>query len=254
MIPPLPAQFNPLLKTTPSAVFNIARQSRSTVATASVPRGITSRLVQPEILDGLSPDSSAARASRRDLHTINELLGSHDWFERVLRSKCRAGESVLEIGAGTGELGRTIGAFVPTIAGLDLRRRPRDWPGAALWFETDILDFTHWADYPIVIGNLFFHHFDRAGLAVLGARLNRYARVIVASEPLRVRRTSTLFALVCPLIRAHAVTRHDGRVSIAAGFRWDELPLLLELDPAIWHWRVQETWLGSSRMVAERRE
>jgi hypothetical protein len=55
------------------------------------------------------------------------------------------------------------------------------------------------------------------------------------------------------LIRAHQVTRHDGRVSIAAGFRHDELPRLLHLDPAVWTWRVQETLLGACRLVAKRR-
>lgn len=211
------------------------------------------RIVRPEILDGLSQDSSAAHASRCDLRIINRLLGSQTWFERVLQNRRCSGESVLEIGAGTGELGRALNAIVPDIAGLDLGRRPIDWPPDALWFETDVLKYTGWADYPIVIGNLFFHHFNGAGLAHLGARLNEHARVIVASDPLRMRRTTTLFSLLCPLLHAHPVTRHDGRVSIAAGFRHDELPMLLQLDPAIWHWRVQETWTGSSRMVAEKR-
>ena len=212
------------------------------------------RLVQPEILDGLSQDSSAAHASRRDLRIINRLLGSQAWFEDTLQNSRRAGESVLEIGAGTGELGRALSAIVPEVemAGLDLGRRPIDWPQQAPWFETDVLDFTGWDDYPIVIGNLFFHHFDGAGLAQLGAHLNEHARVIIASDPLRVRRTTTLCSLLCPLIRAHPVTRHDARVSIAAGFRHDELPQLLQLDPAIWRWRTQETWLGSCRLVAER--
>jgi hypothetical protein len=127
-----------------------------------------------------------------------------------------------------------------------------DWPQQAVWFETDVLDFTAWRDYPIVIGNLFFHHFDRLALEQLGSDLNEHAQVIVASEPLRVRRTGRLFKLICPLIRAHPITRYDGRVSIAAGFRHNELPHLLRLNPAVWSWRVQETWLGSYRLVAER--
>ena len=223
-------------------------------ATAAIPEIVTSRSVQPEILDGLSQDSAAAQASRRDLRIINRLLGSQAWFEGILQNNRRAGESVLEIGAGTGELGRALSAIVPEaeLAGLDLGRRPADWPQQASWFETDVFDFTDWADYPIVIGNLFFHHFDDARLAELGACLNEHARVIIASDPLRERRTTTLFSLVCPLINAHPVTRHDGLVSITAGFRHDELPHLLQLDPAIWRWRVQETWLGSCRLVAER--
>jgi len=222
--------------------------------TIVIPKLEISRLVRPEILDGLSQDSSAAQASRRDLRIINRLLGSQAWFKDVLRDSRQTGESVLEIGAGTGELGRALSAIVPDLAGLDLGRRPIAWPPQAPWFETDVLDFTDWADYPIVIGNLFFHHFDRARLAHLGARLNEHARVIIASDPLRVRRTTTLFSLLCPLIAAHPVTRHDGLVSITAGFRHDELPQLLQLDPSIWRWWVQETWLGSCRLVAEKRQ
>lgn len=219
---------------------------------AVIPQLIATRSVRPEILDELSPDSPAAQASRRDLRIINRLQGNQAWFEGVLQDCRHTGESVLEIGAGTGELGRALGAIVPDLAGLDLVRRPMAWPQQAPWFETDVLDFTGWADYPIVIGNLFFHHFDNAGLARLGSRLNEHARVIITSDPLRVRRTTTLFSLLCPLIGAHPVTRHDGRVSITAGFRHDELPHLLQLDPTLWRCRLQETWLGSYRMVAER--
>ena len=211
-----------------------------------------SRFVGPELLDGLPYDAPAARASRRDLGLLNRLLGSHGWFRRMLRRHLRPGERVLEIGAGTGELGRSLRARAPGLAGLDLVRRPVDWPAAAGWFETDVFAFTGWAGFPVVVGNLFFHHFDRPQLARLGARL-QHARVIIAHEPLRVNRAARLFNLVCPLIRAHPVTRHDGRVSIMAGFRHDELPRLLGLDPAIWNWRVGETWRGACRLVAEKR-
>ena len=211
-----------------------------------------SRFVGFEILDGLPQDAPAARASRRDLRILNGLLGSQAWFNRVLRRHHRPGENILEIGAGTGELGRSLGRMAPSLAGLDLVRRPVAWPPKARWFETDVFAFAGWTEFPVVIGNLFFHHFDREQLGRLGARLN-HARVIIASEPLRVSRAARLFSLVCPLIRAHPVTRHDGRVSIAAGFRHDELPQHLGLDPAIWNWRVEESWRGACRLVAEKR-
>ena len=213
----------------------------------------TVRSVQPEILDGLAAGSPAACASRRDLRVINRLLGNQAWFRTVVRERCRSGEGLLEIGAGSGELGGALHSLLPDLAGIDLAPRPKAWPQTALWFQTDVLHFSGWSSFPVVIGNLILHHFEREHLRWIGAELGRHARVIVASEPLRRRRTTALFALICRLIRAHPVTRHDGRVSIDAGFCGDELPHLLGLDPQTWRWRVDETWRGASRLVAERR-
>ena len=210
------------------------------------------RRVRPEILDTLPGDSPDARASRRDLRLINWTLGTRSWFETKLRPRYRAREHALEVGAGTGELGRALHSFIPDLAGLDLCNRPGDWPETARWFQTDILGFPDLARFPLVFGSLFSHHFDTAQLEQIGTKLGRHARVIVANEPLRARRIARGFSLLCPLIRAHPVTRHDGRISIAAGFERDELPLLLRLDPSSWKWQVRETWLGAYRMVAEK--
>ena len=210
------------------------------------------RCVTAEILDGLAQDSPDAQASRRDIRIINRLVGTESWFRKILHKHRLPGELVLEVGAGDGSLGRTLIGEAGNLSGLDLSRRPLDWPLPSNWFQADVLEFNDWDQFPVVIGNLFFHHFDDAQLKEIGSHF-RCARLIVASEPLRNRRALTLFSLLCPFIQAHPVTRYDGRVSIAAGFRDDELPHLLGLDPRQWRWTIHETWLGISRLVAERR-
>lgn len=217
------------------------------------------RLVTPELLDSLPEDAPSAIRSRRDLRIINRLLGSASWMRRALSGRVQAGEHIVEIGAGDGSLGLSLmesrlARITPAnVAGLDVAGRPLRWPEQARWFQTSVFQFPDWAGYPVVIGNLIFHHFNEAELGELGARLGRHARLIVAGEPLRTRRTARLFSAVCPLIGADAVTRHDGRVSIEAGFRGNELPEMLGLDAGRWSWRVDETWLGAYRLIAERR-
>lgn len=211
------------------------------------------RTLTPEILDSLSSEDSTARHSRRDLRIFNAVLGGPRWLRDVVPALLRRGERILEIGAGTGELGASLArlGFVPD--GLDRGPRPVAWPTAARWHQIDAMAFDRWNEYDIVIGNLVFHHFDTETLRTLGVRISAQARVIVACEPTRQRIFQRLFAVLCALVGANGVSRHDGRVSIEAGFLGDELPELLGLDPAFWHWTVTTTLRGIYRLVAYRR-
>ena len=211
------------------------------------------RTLTPEILDSLPPDDPAARHSRRDLRVFNAMLGGARWLWRTVPKLARPGGRVLEIGAGEGELGASMARKGVVTDGLDLGPRPAAWAEAARWHQTDVMAFDAWGEYGMVFGNLIFHHFDAETLRTLGGRMAARARVIVACETSRSRMSRCLFPLLCTLIRANHVSRHDGRVSIEAGFLGDELPELLGLDSSVWKWKVKVTFRGLYRMVAQRR-
>ncbi len=211
------------------------------------------RTLQPELLDSLPPGHPAAQHSRRDLRLTNRVLGSHRWFARTLSPLLPAGARALELGAGTGELLAHLGAHGVAADGLDLWPRPATLPSSQVWHRADLREFDRFADYSVIFGNLIFHQFTAADLAALGSALHPAARVIVACEPARRRVSQTLFATLGPLLRANYVTLHDARVSIAAGFRGDELPHALGLAAREWSWRCTTSWLGAYRMVATRR-
>lgn len=210
------------------------------------------RSLQPELLDFLSPGDPRARRSRRDLRMINRLLGNDAWWRQTLRPTLRPGEHILELGAAESTLYRNLPGCL--IDGLDRCPPPAHWPHSARWHQVDVKDFAEWERYRAIIANLTFHHFCESTLLQIGAHIRRHARVVIACEPLRRRRFQRLFPLLCGLISAGDVTRHDGHVSIAAGFRDDELPYWLGLSNDEWVWRVQESFAGAYRMVAERRE
>jgi hypothetical protein len=212
------------------------------------------REIQPEILDSLPPDHPDALHNRRDLRLTNRLMGNYRWFTRNLTPQILNHDRVLDLGAGTGELGLTLGARDIAVDGLDLWPRPQLWPKGNLWHRSDLLEFDGYSDYRVVIGNLIFHQFHSGQLAQLGSKLTRSARIIMASEPARRRMSQVFFAGVGPLLGVNHVSLHDARVSIAAGFCGDELPQLLQLSPVEWEWRCHSTTFGAYRMIALRRQ
>lgn len=211
------------------------------------------RTLQPELLDSLPPDHPDALQNRRDLRLTNLVIGNYRWLKRCVPPLLREPETLLEIGAGTGELGIRLAQAGARVAGLDLWPRPAAWPAGAPWHREDLRTFAGYPEYPVIIGNLIFHQFSDAELGALGARLQR-ARVIVACEPFRRRISQVLYRAFAPLFGANHVSLHDAHVSIAAGFRGDELPQRLGLDPREWRIQCQSTLLGTYRMIAVRRE
>ncbi|HWA28763.1 MAG TPA: hypothetical protein VG734_24140 [Lacunisphaera sp.] len=210
------------------------------------------RALEAELLDSLPATDPEARRSRRDLRVVNAVMGNERWLRRQLQRWVNPGEAVLEIGAGEGRLRKAAGAGL-NYAGLDLGPRPDDWPPEAAWHQVDVREFRGWSAYPVICGNLFFHHFSDAELAELGQRLVRSARVVLASEPARGTGWQKLFATMCRLLGAGKVTRHDGHVSIAAGFAGDELPQWLGLDPHRgWCCTAHRGGVGAYRLVAIR--
>ena len=211
------------------------------------------RTLQPELLDSLPHDHPDALHNRRDLRLTNALLGSHRWLARALPRLVRPGEPILELGAGTGELGRRLHRENLTVDGIDLWPRPPDWPPARAWHRDDLRAFENFAAYPVVIGNLIFHQFSGIELRALGEKLRRHARVIVACEPQRRRISQVLYRALGPLFGANRVSLHDAHVSIAAGFRGDELPHALGLTAPDWEISITPTLLGVQRLIAVRR-
>lgn len=186
-------------------------------------------------------------------------MGNHRWFTRTVPALAQYAERALELGAGDGALAQKLGAAGLTTDALDQIPAPPHWldalppGGPARWHVGDLRAFRDWGEYPIVVGNLILHHFDAPMLSALGTQLDQHARLLVFNEPLRHLRARLLWALGAPLGGANFVTRHDGRVSIAAGFRDEEIPQALGLSPQRWSWRVTTTFLGAYRIVARRR-
>lgn len=209
------------------------------------------RTLRPEVLDSLAPGDPAAAHNRRDLRIINAVLRTEQWFERELRRRLIAGERVLEIGAGTGELVSALRRRGLPVDGLDRWPRPASLPREAAWHQADLRTFSGYGDYRVILGSLIFHQFEEPELRALAHALAS-ARLVLASEPARWRRAKAFLAIGGTLLGAGEVTRHDGPASVDAGFLRDELPGFLGLDRSGWRCRTEITFWGNYRMTAER--
>lgn len=210
------------------------------------------RVCLPEMLDALSPDHPDAQHSRRDLRIINIMLRNRGWLISTIRANVRAGERILEIGAGTGELAMSLQADGLAVDGLDLWPRPKGWPEGCAWHRGDLRTFDGFAAYPVILANLILHQFSDNELAALGAVLGKSTRVLIACEPERMRLTQASVAILGPLFGASLVTLHDAHVSMAAGFRGYELPRVLGMEGAAWESSRNRARIGMNRIVVKR--
>ncbi len=231
------------------------------------------RSVQPEWLDHLPAGDPRAIRSRSDLRRINRLMATTTLLGRALDPVLagRGHAHLVELGAGDGSvLLRLAGAranrwppvrldlldLQPVVAPNVLQRyRALGWaPGV---IQADVFDWLADADgissppdAPILVANLFLHHFDDPRLAELMQGIASRAAAFVCLEP---RRSSmALFgSRLLGAIGCNDVTRHDAVVSVRAGFRDGELSALW---PSGGGWVLREHAAGmfSHRFIAVR--
>ncbi|MEM6823048.1 MAG: methyltransferase domain-containing protein [Verrucomicrobiota bacterium] len=205
-----------------------------------------------ELLDHLPADDPGAQASRRDLRRINWLMGQYRFIATALDRHAREDEPILEIGAGDGSLYTHLSQHHRNsdwnYTGLDIAPAPHGFEKA--WIQKSVFDFEAWDHYPVVIANLFLHHFTNEELKQLGTQIASHSRLLIINEPWRHPFPILGFNFLLPFV--HPITRHDGAISLRAGFCPGEMGTLLGLSKPSWHLNEHTSWRGGCRMVGYR--
>jgi len=232
------------------------------------------RKVERELLDELPPSDDRAIGSRRDLQRANAWMLHARIVARILTGAFvgQPPRSIVEWGAGDGtqllRLAKSISPRWKPLRVVLVDRQPSmspeteaefkalSWPVEFL--EMDVFDWLqrHNKEHiELIIANLFLHHFTEDQLRRLLGQAARQTGCFVACEPRRATFSLCGVALL-GVIGCNEVTRHDGRISVHAGFAKSELS---ELWPVGNDWRLMEREAGPfshcflAQRVAERR-
>ena len=177
--------------------------------------------------------SSEAQRNLSDLVRINRWFGGHRALLQVFARLVDPLErfSVLDVGAASGDMGKQIltsysNAWVVSLDHRISHLRSASPPrvvaeASAVPFDDRTFDF--------VLCSLLLHHFsnvDAAALLVDLLRVPRRALIVVDLE--RHAIPYYFLSLAGWLFRWSKLTVHDGRVSVAAGFKPRELRSIVE--------------------------
>lgn len=227
------------------------------------------REIEAELLDRLPPEDPRARHSRADLRRLNWIMSHVPTLGALVRrvGLDRGSHSLADLGAGDGSLA------------LRLVRRLRGRPGfSRVWLidrnatvsaETqagfqsagtelrvvneDVFAWLRQAAAPtVVMANLFLHHFAEETLDELLGLIAARARIFVACEPRRCW-AGGVASRTLGLVGCNAVTRHDARVSVRAGFAGRELSARWP-RPSAWEFHEGRAGLFSHAFLAWRKD
>jgi SAM-dependent methyltransferase len=189
-----------------------------------------------EILDGPNVDPDVVTRSLADVVRSNSLFGglssAIDELKEALK-EVPSQATLLDVGTGLGdipcrarEVARQAGIDLTTVgldSALELARASRPVLTLAVCGDALRLPFAdHSVD--IVMCSQVLHHFEGPDALELLREMNRVARIRVIVSDLRRSwiAAAGLWLASFPL-RFHAVSRHDGVVSVMRGFTPEEL-------------------------------
>jgi hypothetical protein len=218
----------------------LSREPKVLDCGSPLPLSITRRVIEPELLDVLSPADARAQHSRRDLIRLNWIMRHGSLMTRMMENTDF--DTLIDLGTGDGRFAQQVVRRLRRPCRLVLVDQQRV-PGAPTdVVVSDVMDFLKGLKAQprtAVMANLFLHHFSNEFLRELFLEISRKADWFFACEPRRSRLSMALIRLL-PFLGCNAVTRHDAAASIRAGLRDQELTGLWPQS----EWKITERECG----------
>lgn len=226
------------------------------------------RSAQTEIMDDLDFQGVEMKNLLKDLKVVNKWLGGNtitiDGINKLLQDHSKAEKvTILDIGCGDGELLRKCADFGNqnnfnfNCIGLDFneniltyaKESSTSYPNIKFRKVDVFLEENLIPNCDIAVCTLFLHHFNNKEIEGLLKKLMHKITIgAVINDLHRNKQAFNLFKLVSTLFLKTKTAKHDGLVSIARGFKKDELEKISRQIPnqkskIQWRWAYRYQWI-----------
>lgn len=226
------------------------------------------RSTQDEIMDDFELQGAEMQKLLTDLKTVNTLLGGTgvtlDGIDTLLKTESKSKQiTITDIGCGDGELLRncyyylTKKGYNVKAFGIDANKNIIEEAikrtKTTLAIEYQVVDvFSKQNNIPqsdIMLCTLFLHHFDNESITRLVTRMLTQTHLgIVVNDLHRSVWAFRLFKIFSYLFIKTKIARHDGLVSVARGFKKEELQSIASNISASknnisWKWAFRYQWI-----------
>jgi SAM-dependent methyltransferase len=190
---------------------------------------LRSRVIRPELMDD-APEPEALR-TLQDLVRINCWFGGHGVLLKILARVADPADrfTLLDVGAATGDTAAVVSNSYSRASVISLDRdffHVRNGHGQRVCGDGFRLPFSN-RSVDFVYCSLFLHHFPDEKIVEFLREARRVAKRAILINDLERRLVPHWFLPATRRLFGWArMTVHDGRISVAAGFRRGELPRL----------------------------
>lgn len=205
------------------------------------------RSLQPERIDTGDYTTAEYNLFLKEISLVNRLVGDNRALKKTLLSEITNENlkefSVLDVGAGSGELLRLVAKFADetgrraNLIGLELNERSidamreesKEFP-AILPIRGDALRLPFPdSSFDYAICSLFTHHFNDADLVKILKEFSRVSRrAFYVIDLHRHPMAYVAYKIFCIAFRISPLVRHDGSLSILKSFKPNEMLNLAE--------------------------
>lgn len=226
------------------------------------------RSQQIEIMDSLDFQGAEMKAVLNDLKRVNRWLGGNsitiDGIQKLLQNRPKIEKiTIVDLGCGDGELLRKCADFGRKndcnfeLIGLDFNEnivrfaetQSKDYANIK-YLKVDV--FSEESLIPncdIALCTLFLHHFNNEKIEnLLKALINKASIGLIVNDLKRSKQAFNLFKIVSKIFLKTKTARYDGLVSVARGFKKQEIESISEKIPnqkseIHWRWAYRYQWI-----------